>query len=347
MTEIKQDVLRELSNKVLVLEGMPAKIAEEVTECLIESSLRGVDSHGIRLLPHYVDVIRSGRINKNPQITIDQSAASTAILDADHTFGHYAASLAIKKSMDMATVSGAGFVSVKNSTHCSAMSYYSLQAARKGMIGFGVTHSTSMMVPTNGKEPYLGTNAITFAFPCFGEDPVCLDMATTQLAWNKVLRAKESGQDLDAAWAVDKHGVPTKTSMDATGLLPTGLHKGFGFGLVVEALCATLTGGPYGPNLVGMFELSTLSKKRQLSHFVGAIDISKFINIDFFMKNMSIMVSEIRKTKPIEGETPVLVAGDPEKIIQKDRETNGIPLDDHVVAKFRDLSKNHNLNYNF
>jgi len=247
----------------------------------------------------------------------------------------------------MATTSGAGFVSVKNSTHCSAMSYYSLQAARKGMIGFGVTHSTSMMVPTNGKEPYLGTNAITFAFPCYGEDPICLDMATTQLAWNKVLRARENNQDLDGKWAVDKDGVPTQSPIDATGLLPAGLYKGFGLGLVVEALSAILTGGPYGPNLVGMFESSTLPEKRKLSHFVGAIDISKFINVDFFMKNMSIMVNEIRKTRSIKQGIPVFVSGDPEKIIQKHRETHGIPLDDIIISKFRDLSKNYNLNFNY
>ena len=65
--------LKEFCIDTLVHEGIAEPIAEDVASCLIETSLRGVDSHGIRLLPHYIRVVRSGRINKNPNIKFNQN----------------------------------------------------------------------------------------------------------------------------------------------------------------------------------------------------------------------------------------------------------------------------------
>ena len=77
-------------------EGIGKAIVHEVAECLIQTSLRGVDSHGIRLLPHYIRVAKSGRINKEPNCSFTKTSPTTGIYDADHTYGHAAASFALK-----------------------------------------------------------------------------------------------------------------------------------------------------------------------------------------------------------------------------------------------------------
>ena len=79
-------------------------------------------------------VVKSGRINPKPKLSFENNSPTNGVLDADHTFGHYAASVAMKKSIDMAKEFGSGFVVVKKSSHFSASSYYALQAARNGMI---------------------------------------------------------------------------------------------------------------------------------------------------------------------------------------------------------------------
>ena len=58
--------LKDICNKLLISLGIENAIAKEVADCLIQTSLRGIDSHGIRLLPHYTRVAKSGRINKEP-----------------------------------------------------------------------------------------------------------------------------------------------------------------------------------------------------------------------------------------------------------------------------------------
>ena len=113
-------------------------------------------------------------------------------------------------------------------------------------------------------------------------------MATTQIAWNWVLKAREEGKKLDSPWGINNQGDATDEPNEVIGLLPAGLHKGYGLGLVVEILCGILSNQTYGPQVSSMFD-GDLSNKRYLSHFVGAINISNFIDIKLFktlLKNM-------------------------------------------------------------
>jgi len=328
--------LKNICNKLLISVGIKNVIAIEVADCLIQTSLRGVDSHGIRLLPHYIRVARAGRINKIPNCKFKKTSPTTGIYDADHTYGHAAASFAMKEAIDLAENSGSGFVVVRNSTHFSASAYYALQASEQDMIGISCTNTSSMMVPTRGKKPYLGTNAITFSFPCEGEGPVCLDMATTQIAWNWVLKAKEEGKKLNSPWGINEQGDTTDDPNETIGLLPAGLHKGYGLGLVVEILCGILSNQTYGPHVSSMFD-GDLSNKRYLSHFVGAIKISNFIDIKLFKTLLKNMITELRNEPPIDTNRPILVAGDPEKISEKKRLKTGIPIDDIIVDEINEI----------
>ena len=334
--------LNDICNKLLISVGIENAIANEVADCLIQTSLRGVDSHGIRLLPHYIRVAKSGRINKEPNCTFNKTSPTTGIYDADHTYGHAAASFAMKEAINMADNSGSGFVVIKNSTHFSASAYYALQASEKDLMGISCTNTSSMMVPTRGKKPYLGTNAITFSFPCEGENPVCLDMATTQIAWNWVLKAKEEGRKLDSPWGINKQGDTTNDPNEAIGLLPAGLHKGYGLGLVVEILCGILSNQTYGPHVSSMFD-GDLSNKRYLSHFVGAIKISNFIDIKLFKALLKNMITELRNEPPIDTNMPILVAGDPEKISEEKRLKNGIPIESSIINEINEIIVQQNL----
>ena len=161
--------LKRVCFNILIGIGVRADVSHEVTNCLIETSLRGVDSHGINLLPHYINAVMAGRINPNPDFKFRKTSATSGILDADHSFGHAAGSLAMKKAIMMSERFGSGFVTVYNSSHFSACSYYSLQAARKDMIGIAATHTDSLMLSARGKRAFLGTNPISFTFLCEGE----------------------------------------------------------------------------------------------------------------------------------------------------------------------------------
>ena len=114
--------------------GVPSAIYSYIINGLIETSLRGVDSHGIRLMPHYVKAFQNGRINKNPKFKFKKTSSTTIIMDADHSYGIAAGNLAMEKAIKMAKKAGIGAVAVKNSSHFGAAAIYSLLAARNNMM---------------------------------------------------------------------------------------------------------------------------------------------------------------------------------------------------------------------
>ena len=134
--------LEEISLKVLKANHVKSEYAKPVIDALLWASLRGIDSHGIRLLTHYVEGIRQGRLNINPKINFVRNSPSLGVLDADHTFGHYACFKAMKHCIEIANETGIGAVSVKNSSHCGALTYYGHLAAFDDMLGIGMTHAT-------------------------------------------------------------------------------------------------------------------------------------------------------------------------------------------------------------
>lgn len=315
----------------------PSCISDLVIQGLVNTSLRGVDSHGIRLMPHYVQAAKIGRINLNPKITYEQTSPTTVLVDADHTYGIYAASLAMDKAIELARKFGTGVASIKNSTHFGAAAIYALKAARENMIGISFTNSDALVLPFGARSSFLGTNPICFAAPCEGEEPFCLDMATSTISWNKLMQHRETSTALVGGWAADSEGEECYDPNIAVGLLPIGGYKGYGLALMVELLCSALTGMPFGPHISKMFPIS--GSKRTLGHFVMAIDIARFRDVSQFKSHVKMILDELRTQPTAKGFTNVRVAGDPEKESWKDRTINRIPVREEELTKFREIAE--------
>ena len=313
------------------------EIYTPVVEGLIETSLRGVDSHGIRLVPHYLRATLTGRINPEPKFKFKKTAASTMIMNADHTYGITAGVIAMEKAIGMAKKSGVGIVVAKNSSHFGAAGIFGLMAAKKNMIGMAMTHVEDVVVPYAGTKPFLGTNAICFAVPMEGEDPFILDMATTQLSLNKLKMFQHENKSLELGWAVDRRGKFTTDPKRVFALTHFGSYKGYGIALLVEILCSLLSGMPFGPFITHMFPLS--KEKRRLGHFLMAIDISKFQPVKEFMRRMKEMANLLRKIQPALGFPNVRLAGDHSKREYKKRIKEGIPLTLEIIEDFKNIAK--------
>ncbi|MEK7498868.1 MAG: Ldh family oxidoreductase, partial [Patescibacteria group bacterium] len=253
MKFIKAELLREFTTALFKKTGITNTVAQDVTDALIQTSLRGVDSHGVRLVPHYIRAIKLGRINPRPKISFQKTAGATGIVDADNGHGIYAGLFAMRKAISLAKKQGISAVTVTHSTHFGAAGIYALEAADNDMIGLSFTHSDALVVPHGGTNPVLGTNPIAFAAPCTGEEPVCLDMATSQISWNKLLMHRASREVLPHGVAVDANGMETQDPMTANALLPLGGYKGYGLALMVDVFSGLLAGMPFGLGVSRMF----------------------------------------------------------------------------------------------
>jgi LDH2 family malate/lactate/ureidoglycolate dehydrogenase len=305
-------------------------------ESLLQTSLRGVDSHGIQLFPHYVRAARAGRINVDPHMTIKSSGASTAILDADHAFGHRAGADAIDYAVDLASKSGIGIVSVRQSSHFGAAAYFALRAASRGFIGLAFTNADSLVKAFNARKAVFGTNPICFTAPLRNEGPLCLDMATSVVSWNKVRVRHASGLQLLPDWAYDAEGMPTTDPAAARSLSPSGGYKGYGLGMMVEILCGLLAGGPIGAEILTMYG-APIEARRSISHFLMAIDIGRFVDPESFRGRLQSLVDQIRSMPAVADS--VMVPGDPEKRSFLERSAGGIPVPPAVFDSLCEVSQ--------
>jgi len=316
--------------------GVNPTSARHVAESLIETSLRGVDSHGINLYPYYVSAVEGGRINRNPDIRIVGKRPATATLDGDYGFGHHTGSEAVTLAVELAASSGVGAVGVRNSTHFGAAAYFAQQASRRGYAAFAFTNADALVKAFGATQPFFGTNPVCFSVPVAGEEPFCLDMATSRVSWNKVVTRRRSQEPLQPGWACDEHGHPTVDPDAARMLEPAGEYKGYGLGMMVEILCAMFMSGPLGKDILPMYD-SALSERRSISHFFVVLRIEDFTDLGAFGERMASLARRVRSL-PTNNAGGVMIPGDPEKHAFARRSVSGIPVDSTTYDEFLAVS---------
>jgi ureidoglycolate dehydrogenase (NAD+) len=321
----QEEAVHDFVVHILLAAGVEETSARLTARGIWFASLRGIDSHGLRLLPHYVQAVQQGRINPRPAFRFEQTSPSTGRLDADHGFGHAAGMHAMRRAIALARDAGSGHVAVRNSSHCGAMAYFALEACQEDMIGAAYTHATPKMRTPNAAATFFGTNPICLAAPMASEGPFCYDGATTLMSANKIRVYAEQGLALPPACGADGEGNETTAPAQVVQLLPMGDYKGFGLAMTVEILCGLLSGMPAGDRVSDMFN-DPLSEKRWLGQFYSALRIDLFEDPARFRARLQELADRIRRQPRRDPATPVQVPGDPEKACQADRQAHGIPI---------------------
>lgn len=309
-----------------------------VVSSLVQTSLRGVDSHGINLFPHYCRALVAGRINGNPSMTLTRTGSGTALLDADHALGHHAGAVAMDNAIEFAKQSGIGAVAVKNSTHFGAAAYLGLRAPAHDCLGFASTNADALVKVHGGRDAFFGTNPVCFTAPLEREDPFCLDMATSLVSWNKIVNHRRENSPIPASWAFDASGSRVTDPNQAATLNPAGEYKGYGLGMMVDILCGILSGGPVGREIHAMYAPPLDGSKRRIGHFFLAVDIGRFLDPAAFRARLQAIVDSIRSMPSLSPGDEVMVAGDPEKRAKDRRSRKGIPVDESKYREFLELS---------
>lgn len=334
--KVRAENWRVFAATVLERVGVRSDVVPPVVNGLCETSLRGVDSHGIRLFPHYVRAVQGGRINPAPTYRFQRRLPACGDLDADHTFGHAAGSTGMRHAMDIAREIGMGAVAVRNSTHFGAAACYALQAAREGFVAFSFTHADALLLSHGGTRAFFGTNPVCFAAPANGEDPFCVDMGVSLRNWNWVLQRREAGESLPPGIAATYDGDSAVDPNDTRSLFPIGEHKGYALAAMVEVLCSLLSGMAFGRDIPPMFT-TPMSQKRQLGHFFMALRPDGFVEASEFSRRMKSLMVAVR-SEPARPGHEVMLPGDPEKKAAAIRSREGIPVNPLSWKKFGELA---------
>jgi ureidoglycolate dehydrogenase (NAD+) len=325
---VSHDELKELAGAKLVGAGLSLQQAETVADVLVHADLRGVRSHGVLRTEHYVRRLDEGGLNKNPAFSFEQTGPCSGIYNGDDGLGHVVAKNAMEEAIKLAKQNGIAMITVTNSSHCGALSYFVQQAAQQGLIGVAMTHTDKVVVPFGGAEPFLGTNPIAYGFPAKHHKPIILDMATSNVALGKILYAREAGTPIPDGWGVDEDGSSTTDPHKVNALTPFAGPKGYGLGMVVDIFSGLLAGAAFGPHISKMY--GDYNKYRKLGHYVCAINPSFFTNEEDFLNGMDGMIEEIHQVKPAEGFKQVFVPGEPEQLMEEKHLEEGVPIPDTV-----------------
>lgn len=312
--------------------GVPTADSETITKALVNTSLWGIDSHGIARITHYLTRFANGTLNKTPHLTFNQTAAGTGQLDGDDGHGIVIMTSATRHAIELAKTAGVGVVGVHNSSHCGAIGLYTRQITEAGMVGISFTHADALVVPYGGNKPFFGTNPISIAFPTeHKEEPICLDMATSIVPWNYIMNARREKTKVPLGLGIDKKGNDCENPDDIIAVKPMAEHKGYGLAFMIDMLCGPLNGMNFGPNMTSMYK--DLDKKRKLGSLVMAIDPMRFGGKGMLQIVAGMVISQVKT----HGDH-VLFPGEPEYISKRKRAAEGIPVSESIAAEFKQWS---------
>jgi len=350
---VTADALRAFILAVFDRWGTPPAVAAVTADLMVRTDLRGVDSHGIGMLPTYLRWYRRGWIVPAAEPKVVRDDATTAVIDGQQAFGHYTSTVAMRLAIDKAGAQGVGFVTCRNSNHYGAAANYSMMALDHDMIGLSFTNAAPAVVPTFGRDPMVGTNPLSVAAPAGREYPFVLDMATSTVAIGKLSIARRWGHAIPSGWALDATGRPTTDATVASEtrrLTPLGAsrdlggHKGYGLGVMVDILAGVLAGAGFG-DVVRRRDPDP--DRADIGHFFGAIDVGRFRPIDAFKTDVDDLLRALKGSPKAAGEERIYVAGEPEWECERQRRVTGIPLAPGLVAQLREVAADVQLAFPF
>ncbi|CAH1798083.1 unnamed protein product [Owenia fusiformis] len=343
---VKKDEVHAFVVRCMVAVGAKKEHAVSLSDLLVSADYRGHFSHGLNRLAMYINDIKGGTTVGNKEPTIEKETVATAFVNGNNILGpvvgKFCIELAIKKAKDV----GIGWVCAKGSNHFGIAGWYSIRAVEEGMVGMAYCNTSPLVVPCRARKPALGTNPISVAAPANNDDSFVLDMATSTVALGKIELAKRKETSMPNGWGVDKEGQESNDPgavLDGGGQMPLGGseicggYKGYGLAMMVELFCGILSGSSFGPN-IRKWNTVHQTEEANLGQCFVAINPAMFA--DGFTDRMSTLNDQMRDLQPIEGETEVLVPGDPErKHMQLCDSEGGIPYHPNQIKYATELAQ--------
>ncbi|WP_135466727.1 Ldh family oxidoreductase [Crenalkalicoccus roseus] len=339
MPKVQAERLREIGQALLVAAGVPEEEAATVARHCVNANLAGHDSHGVIMIPNYIERVKVGHILPGAPFTIVRESPTTTVVDGNWGFGYVVNERAMRLTIEKAAAQDIAATTVFRQGHVGRLASYPLMAAEAGMIGMAWAdsgRSPKSVAPFGGREARLGTNPWAIAVPSDLEGPFCMDFATSAVAMGKVKLAEARGQEIPRGWVVDGEGELTTDPKKLAGgaLLPLGGpgegYKGTALAAMGEVFCGILTGLGFGVEPSG---------RHNDGCFLLAIKVEAFRPLAAFRREVAEFARYLKATPPARGSQGVLYPGEVEHLAARSRAVEGIEIEEATWAKLRGLAE--------
>ena len=312
--------------------GVPAADAAVVSRSLVGANLRGHDSHGVMRIAQYLEFLRDGKFKTNVPLEILDESTALLAADAGWGLGQVQAHRLLDHLIEKAKIVGVTAGTLRRCGHTGRLGEYAERAVAERLAFIGTVNSHGggrRVAPPGGIEGRISTNPICIGVPT-PNSPLILDFGTSAVAEGKVRVVYQKGERTPDGWLLDAEGKPTTDPsvlyVDPRGsILPMGgaqAYKGFGLGLLLDALAGGLSGGMCsqpGP-LAGVGN----------SVLFVLLDVDRFGGADHFLSEVGNLTDYVRSSPPAKPSDSITLPGDPERIMLEQRQASGIPIPDGV-----------------
>jgi len=310
--------------------------AKLVAENLVMANLTGHDSHGVGMMPRYVEALLEGGLHPNQKVEVKLDGGSLLALDGRAGYGQTIGLQATEMAIERAKKHGVSITSLGNSHHLGRIGHWAEMAVARGLVSIHFVNviSFARVAAYGGADGRFGTNPVCIGIPLAGEAPFVLDMATSAVAQGKLRVAHNKGVKIPLGWLLDREGNPTDDPkwgvVQPFGAMQTfGGHKGYGMAVACELLGGALTGG-------GTWHYPEGTKRRVLNGMLSiVIDPDKLGTRAVFEREAREYLQWIRKSPAAPGFDRIRIAGEPEREYRAARERDGIPVDESTWNEIR------------
>ena len=307
--------------------------ASAIAENLIEANLTGHDSHGIGMVPRYVERVLRGAINVNQHATVTHQSGPVVQVDGNLGYGQVIGAETLDIGIEKTRETGATIIALRNSHHLGRIGAWGEKCADAGFVSIHFVNAIGLspqVAPYGGVEGRYSTNPYCTSIPSTSEQPrIVLDMATSKVAMGKVLVARNRGEEIADGILLDPEGFPTNNPDVMFGnprgaLVPFGDHKGYGLSFICEVLAGALINGG---TCVPRNQVQNTAINNMLSII---LDPDALGDSEVFRKELDEITAYVKSARPAEGVDEVMVPGDPERAAKAKRQESGISVDDET-----------------
>ena len=313
---------------IVLAGGSSEREAEKVASALVGANLAGHDSHGVGMMPRYVESLHEGGllINQAPLIKFDGGAMIA--VDGQRGYGQVIGEDATAIAIARARQAGSCIMGLGNVHHLGRIGQWAEQATAAGLVSINFVNvlSRPIVAAWGGGDGRMGTNPCCIGVPVPGAPPIILDYATSVVAQGKMRVSHNKGEKVAAGRLIDNEGKPTNDPayvvVEPLGaLMPFGEHKGSGMGLICELLGGALAGG-------GTWHREYKGTRGVLNGMLSIlIDPVRLGTADIFASETTEFLGWLRKTPTAPGFDKMRIAGEPEREMRARRKAEGVPVD--------------------
>lgn len=322
--------------------GIADSQVQLIAETLTEADLMGHSTHGLALLPAYLQEIENGTMKKQGEPRIVNESESAVVWDGEYINGLYLTRLAVAEALSRSADQPVVTYVIRRAHHIGCLAAYMPEIIAENRVGILLASdpAAKLVAPFGGTEPLYSPNPIAAGIPAGPAGSIILDISTSVTAAGRVNRHKQEGKPLPGEWLLTKDGKPTDGSdalMNGGSILPLGGtevgYKGFALGLLIEALTSGLAGHGRADE----------PENWGTSVYLQVINPDAFSGANALKHEMEWLTSACRNSRTHSGAEQVRIPGDRALALRGKQLKEGVALDSHIAEALQQLCEDYNI----